>query len=441
MSEITLPHNWRPRPYQLPACTALDSGIKRIISIWHRRAGKDLTAINMCAKKSFERVGLYLHLLPYYKQGRKIVWNGMDKSGKPFLSAFPDEIIASKNDQEMTLKLTNGSIYQVAGTDNIDSLVGINPVGIILSEYSLQDPHAWDLLRPILAENEGWAWFIYTPRGRNHGYTLLERAKKNKNWFQQVLTVNDTNAIPLSAVDEERESGMTEELVQQEFFCSFDAPLSGAYYAKLMNDVLESGRIGIFPYDPLLPVDTFWDLGVGDSTAIWFLQHVKTPSGGEFRVIDYYESSGEGLLHYIKYLKDKPYIYEEHWGPHDLKVREFGSEARTRWEIALSHGLRFNIVPRYSVEDGIEAVRNILPRCYFNYDGKNEEMERGLEALRQYQKEWDDDRQCFKKKPLHDWTSHASDAFRYLAVAVREKFKPRPKRDSQAETEYDILGY
>jgi len=439
-NEITLPYNWRPRPYQLPACQALDNGVKRIISIWHRRAGKDLTAINMCAKKSFERVGLYLHLLPYYKQGRKIVWNGMDKTGKPFLSAFPEEIIASKNDQEMQLKLTNGSIYQVAGTDNIDSLVGINPVGLILSEYSIQDPHAWDLLRPILAENEGWAWFIYTPRGRNHGYVLLEKAKKNPRWFEQVLTVNDTNAIPMSAIEEDREMGMSEELIQQEYFCSFDAPLTGAYYAKQMAKALEDKRIGHFPYDPLLPVDTFWDLGVGDSTAIWFLQHVKTSTGGEYRIIDYYENSGEGLLHYIKHLKDKEYIYEEHWGPHDLKVREFGSEARTRWEIALSHGLRFNIVPRYSVEDGIEAVRNILPRCYFNTSSKGD-MEMGLEALRQYQKEWDDNRNCFKSKPLHDWTSHAADSFRYLAVSVREKFKQRPKRDSQAETEYDILGY
>lgn len=433
MSNIILPYNWTPRPYQLPACKFLDSGGKRLISVWHRRAGKDLTAINMCAKKAFERVGLYLHLLPFYKQGRKIVWNGIDKGGRPFLSAFPDELIEAKNDQEMQLKLVNGSIYQVAGTDNIDSLVGSNPVGLILSEYSIQDPHAYDYLRPILAENEGWAWFIFTPRGRNHGYDLVENARKNPNWFTQVLTVDDTKAIPLSAIDEDRQMGMAEELIQQEYWCSFDAPLVGAYYAKQMSDALTEGRISpAVKYDPLLPVDTFWDLGVGDSTAIWFVQSTFM----EHRIIDYYENSGEGLLHYVKELQKRPYIYREHWAPHDIKVREFAADARSRWEVARDHGINFMIIPKQAVEDGIEAVRNLLPRCWFN-NGDN--MKMGIESLRQYQKEFDENRKVYKNKPLHDWTSHAADAFRGFAIAVRDPAKRNKKREERAIMDYDII--
>jgi hypothetical protein len=433
MSNITLPYNWAPRDYQMPVCQALDSGIKRLITIWHRRAGKDLTAINMCAKAAHERVGLYLHLLPFYKQGRKIVWNGMDKTGKPFLSAFPDELIESKNDQEMILKLKNGSIYQVAGTDNIDSLVGINPVGIILSEFSIQDPHAWDLLRPILAENEGWAWFVYTPRGKNHGYTLFEKAKKNPNWFTQLLTVEDTKAIPLSAIQEDRDMGMPEEIVLQEYYCSFEAPLVGAYYSKQLADAQKEGRIGNVPWSPSLPVHTFWDIGMGDSTAIWFAQFY----GFEIRVIDYYENSGEGLAHYVKLLKEKPYVYGEHWGPHDINVREF-TTGTSRLETARQLGLNFRVAPKTGIEDGIEAVRNILPRCYF--DANRGDMEMGIEALKQYQKEYDDKRQVFKNKPLHDWTSHAADAFRMMAtVAKRLVSDKKKKHPSRAISDYDII--
>ena len=433
MTQITLPYNWTPREYQEPVCEAIDNGIKRLITIWHRRAGKDLTAINVCAKKSFERVGLYLHLLPYYKQGRKIVWNGIDKAGKKFLDAFPPELVESRNDQEMQLKLINGSIYQVAGTDNIDSLVGINPVGLILSEYSIQDPRAWDYLRPILAENEGWAWFVYTPRDKNHGWELYERAKKNPNWFAQLLTVDDTHAIPYSAIEEDRDMGMPEEMIQQEYFCSFEAPLTGAYYSKQLAAAQEEGRIKNVPWEPQLLVHTFWDIGMGDETTIWFAQFY----GNEVRLIDYYENSGEGLAHYVKVIKEKEYVYGDHWFPHDIKVREL-STGTSRLETLRELGINGQVAPKLPVEDGIEAVRNILPQCWFN-SGK-EAVEKAVEALKQYQKEFDEQRKVFKNKPLHDWTSHTADAFRIMAVVSKRLLhKKKTKNPARAISDYSII--
>lgn len=355
----------------------------------------------------------------------------MDKNGKPFLSAFPKELVASKLDQEMTLKLKNGSIYQVAGTDNIDSLVGTNPIGIVFSEYSLQDPHAFDFLRPILNENEGWAWFNFTPRGRNHGATLFDRAVKNPNWFAERLTVDDTGIIPLSAIDEDRELGMAEEIIQQEYWCSFDAPLVGAYYSKQMTAAANEGRIGLFPYDPMLPVQTAWDLGIDDSTAIWFYQVYPDA----IKIIDFYENSGEGLLHYIKELDKKPYAYGDHWAPHDIEVREM-STGRSRREFAIQHGLRFRVCPKMDVADGIEAVRGLLPTCYFN---NTEPMEMGIEAMKQYQKEWDDKRKVYGSRPLHDWTSHAADAFRVLAFSVRTNRNKKIILPRQSLHDYNII--
>lgn len=433
MTEIVLPYNWTPRDYQEPVCEAIDSGIKRLITIWHRRAGKDLTAINVCAKKSFERVGLYLHLLPYYKQGRKIVWNGIDKAGKKFLDAFPPELVESRNDQEMQLKLINGSIYQVAGTDNIDSLVGINPVGLILSEYSIQDPRAWDYLRPILAENDGWAWFVYTPRGKNHGWELYQRAKKNPNWFAQLLTIDDTHAIPYSAIEEDRSMGMPEEMIQQEYYCSFEAPLTGAYYSKQLAAAQEEGRMKPVPWEPQLLVHTFWDIGMGDETTIWFVQFY----GNEVRLIDYYENSGEGLAHYVKVIKEKEYVYGEHWFPHDIKVREL-STGTSRLETLRELGINGRVAPKLPVEDGIEAVRNILPCCWFNT--AKESVEQAVEALKQYQKEYDDERKVFKNKPLHDWTSHTADSFRIMAVVSKRLIqKKKSKNPIRAISDYSII--
>ncbi len=222
--EITIPHNFTPRPYQLPFLQAMERGVKRAALIWHRRCGKGKTLINFTAARMCERVGAYYHCFPEYNQGRKILWDGRDKDGFKFTDHFPREILAKpKNNTELKIEIRNGSIWQIIGADNYDSLVGPNPVGIVFDEWAVSDkyPHAWDYFRPILAENGGWAVFIYTPRGRNHGFDLYQNALGNPDWFCQLLTVRDTGAVTLEAIETERRAGMSDDMIQQEFYCSF----------------------------------------------------------------------------------------------------------------------------------------------------------------------------------------------------------------------------
>jgi hypothetical protein len=430
MSVINIPHDWKPRVYQEKLWNYLENGGTRAVAVWHRRAGKDLLSINWTLSSMMQRRGLYWHLFPTYQQGRKIVWDGFTRDGRGFLDHFPPELVANRNNTAMRVELKTGSIYQVVGTDNCDALVGANPVGVVFSEYSLQDPKAWDLIRPILAENGGWALFIFTARGRNHGYDLVNMAKDNAKWFCEVLSVDKTGAIPMSVVDDERASGMPEELIQQEYFCSFDAPLVGAYYGDGMAKALQEKRIAKIPWEPRIPVCTAWDLGVGDSTCIWFFQIF----GHEIRLIDFYENNGEGLPHYIKVLKEKDYIYDKHYAPHDIEVRELTS-GKARIEVARSLGIKFTVVKQHSIEDGIDCVRSIFNRCWFDVD----RCERGIEALRQYRKDFDEKKRVFRDKPLHDWSSHAADAFRYLAWGLRNKPTITEKRQQHAIADYNIF--
>lgn len=406
---IQLPNGWRPRDYQRPLWTSLKQGTKRAVAVWHRRAGKDSLGIHWASVAAMKRVGTYWHMLPTLRQGRLVVWDGITKDGNRVLEAWPDELVAKRRNDEMKLELVNGSIWQVVGSDNYNSLVGSNPVGVVFSEFSLADPAAWDFIRPILAENGGWALFLYTPRGRNHGAELFGMAEHTPGWFAERLTVEDTHAIALQAVQDERIAGMSEEMIQQEFYCSFDAPLSGAYYAKQMTDAQDDGRICGVPHDPTVKVETWWDLGIGDATAIWFVQRV----GLEIHVIDYHEASGEGLPYYAGVLAEKNYLYSSHYVPHDAKARELGT-GKTRVETMESLGLRPEVVSIHKVEDGIEAARNLIPRCWFDH----KKCARGLEALKSYRKEYDETNKIFRTRPVHDWASHGADALRYGAMAV-----------------------
>lgn len=434
---ITLPYNWMPRTYQIPFWQAMEGGTKRAALVWHRRAGKDDTGINWCATAAFKRVGLYWHMLPTYKQGRQIVWNGRRSDGTPFLGAFPDEIIKRKRDDEMLIEFVNGSIYQVVGTDDVDRLVGTNPVGVILSEYSLHDPAAWDYIRPILAENGGWAVFIYTARGRNHGYDLYEMAKHHPDWFCQLLTVDDTKredgspVVTQEAIQAEADAGMAPEIIQQEFYCSFDAALVGAYYKTQIAAAKATGRIGNpAPLDPSIPVDTIWDLGIDDAMAIGLFQRAH----GEIRCVGYIEAEGEGLQYYAELLRQRAardgFAYGEHYAPHDIEVRELSAEGRTRREVAQKLGIRFNVVPKLGVADGIQAVRTIFPKLRFD---NSKEVDYLVDMLSQYQKEWDSKRGMYRDKPRHDHTSHGADMIRYMAVAYRSK-KPEKPRQEYAQT-------
>jgi hypothetical protein len=317
----------------------------------------------------------------------------------------------------MAMWFSNGSVYQVIGADDPDRLVGANPIGIIFSEWSVMPPRVWEYIRPILAENGGWAVFIYTPRGRNHGYRTFKMAEKTDGWFAEKLTVDDTSAVTAEAVDAERAAAMPEELIQQEFYCSFDAPLVGAYWGDLLAKMMEDKRIATIPWEPERPVTTAWDLGIADYTSIWFHQLV----GHEHRLIDYYQSSGVGLDHYAKVLAAKPYTYKEHLVPHDATVRELGT-GKSRVEVARKLGINMRVVPKLPIQDGINAVRLLLPKVWI----EEEKCATGIEGLRQYTKERVLSEEgvhgeaLFRDKPLHNWASHPADALRTLAVGLRE---------------------
>lgn len=398
-----------------------DGGTDRAAVIWHRRAGKDLVSLNVCATWVYRRVGLYWHILPTYAQGRKIVWNGITSEGRAFLDHFPQHTIVKQRDDEMRLEFDNGSVYQVVGGDNIDRLVGSNPIGCIFSEYSLQNPACWNLIRPILNENKGWAGFIYTPRGYNHGWELYESAKENPRWFTEILTVNDTRrpdgtpVVTDEDIQDDIRSGMPEELVRQEYYCDFSAPLVGSYYGQLLDEAEKEGRVCPLPWRTDLPYFTGWDLGMSDATAIWIGQCV----GDWVHWMDYKSGSGVGLEHYAQMLfnlsSDKKIVMKDHYGPHDIKVRELGT-GKSRLDVMWELGIKMMPVPRLSIEDGVNAARMLLRRSKFN--SNSEGIKEGLIALRHYRKVWDERNRIWGSRPVHDWSSHPSDAFRTAAVAL-----------------------
>jgi hypothetical protein len=423
--DIEIPYrNWRPREYQQGLWDAMVGGCKRAVTVWHRRAGKDATSLNFTVRAAFTEPGLYWHLAPTLKPGRRIIWNGKQSNGKPFMDCWPMDIegvVVKKREDEMMLELCNGSIWQVVGGDDPDALRGPNPRGVVLTEFPLMDPGCFDVIRPILAENGGWAIFPYTPLGRNHGYSLYNRAVKDPAWYAELLSVEDTKrpdgnpVITPEAVQAERDSGMEEEIVQQEFYCSFDAPLKGSYFGDQMTAALDQGRIGTIPYQPEIPVHTAWDLGVGDANVIWFFQQIHH----EIHLIDLDFGSGKGAPEYVGILqekaRDRGFVYGRHLFPHDIRVREWGTN-RSRAEQLRSLGIEPEVIPRLALEDGIDATRAVLSRCWFDA----EHCERGIEALRQYRKEFDEKLKVYRDKPLHDWTSHFADAMRGLSLSVRD---------------------
>lgn len=450
---MSVDFQFRPRSYQARFLKALQAGVKRAVCVWHRRAGKDLTAWNWTITAAMARAGTYFFFYPTYAQGKKILWDGKDKEGRPFLSYIPEGAIVSKNETEMQVKVqvvtkdgvsTGGeSIIQIIGTDNMDSIVGTNPLGCVFSEFSLQDPTGWDLVRPILRENGGWAIFLYTPRGRNHGWNLYEMTRRPQNrgtWYSELLTVRDTrrdgegeNGAPVitdADIEAEIREGMDPDLVQQEYFCSFTGSLQGSYFGRQLEQARAEERIGAIPWEPAYYVNTAWDLGVGDDNAIWFYQTI----GLTIRLIDYHTVSGWSVPEYAKLLKEKPYAYNVHLAPHDIKQREWTS-GKSRWDTARTLGIVFRVAPKMKVDEGISAVRKLFPRFYFD----EVKCARGLDALASYHKEWDPVRRCYDDRPYHDWSSHGADALRTLATALVDA--PTVRRETQARTAFDPMAY
>jgi phage terminase large subunit len=429
---IKLPADgWEARPHQEKLWDYLVGGGKRAVAVWHRRAGKDEVLLHYSAYAAMRRRANYWHMLPEFGMARRAIWDSVNPhtGRKRIDEAFPQAIRASTRDNDMQIKFINGSTWSCVGSDSVThgGGIGSSTAGIVFSEYALANPSAWGYYRPILEENDGWACFISTPRGRNHLLTTFQHAQRTSGWFAEILTAGDTGALSHQALAEAlseyialygEDAGRA--MYESELMCSFTASVLGSFYAIEMRHVREEGRISDeVVADPARPVDRYWDLGMHDDTSIWFAQS----NGAQLYILDHVAASGRSLEGWRDEIERR---HNEHgwkhgtdWVPHDAKVKELGS-GRTRVETMLALGLKPQMVPWATIDDGINAVRRTLPLCAFHPRCE----EGGISALEQYRREWDDDKKAFRASAVHDWTSHPADAFRYLAMSWR----PAPLR-------------
>jgi hypothetical protein len=412
MPTVTL--DYIPRMHQIEIHRGMDRHRFGAV-VCHRRFGKTVGAINhlqvaaMECKRERPRFGF---IAPTYSQGKAIVWDYLVHYAAPIPGCKPSV-------SELSLTYPNDGQVRIYGADNPDSLRGLYFDGVVFDEYGLMPPRIFsEVIRPALSDRQGWALFLGTPAGKNQFYDVVQQAQREPDWFYACYRASETGIIPESELAAARKD-MTADEYAQEYECSFEASVKGAIYVSELSAARISGHVSRVPIDPILPVDTDWDLGVGDSTAIWFSQSLRS---GEVRIIDYYEASGEGLPHYAQVLRQKGYTYGRHWAPHDIQVREFGS-GRSRLETGATLGINFHIVPNIPIEEGIHAARMLLPRCWFDA----EKCAKGIEALMHYRRDYNTRLNEFKPTPVHDWAEHGSSAFRYLAVrqqTPREKKRP-----------------
>jgi hypothetical protein len=422
MAEVKLPHGgWMPRAHQEKLWRYLEGGGKRAIAVWHRRAGKDEICLHHCAVQAWQRPGNYWHCLPEYAQARKAIWTAVNAhTGRRRIDeSFPPAIRESLNDQEMFIRLRNGSTFQMIGSDRYNQTVGSGIAGITYSEFALAHPAAWAFHRPIVEENNGYACFISTPRGRNHLLDMFGFAQRTRGWFAELLTVEHTHALSPEQLElalAEYQTLYGEDVgsaqFRQEYYCDFAAAILGAFYALEMMAVRAEGRITEIEHDPLQRVHTAWDIGIDDDTSIWWFQ----VRGSQVFVLDHYQASNMGLDHYAEILekreKERGWRTGACYVPHDAKVREWGS-GRTRIETMQTLGLRPELVRSTTMEDGINACRRMLPLAVFH--PRTEAT--GVAALEQYHRKYDEERKCFSPDAFRDWTTHAADAARYMALA------------------------
>lgn len=456
---VILPNRFEARPYQAAAMRYFDNGGRRAITVWHRRAGKDLTAMHQTCKAAHQEKGLYWHIFPTAEMARKMIWTGFTKSGDRIMEqVFPEAIRKSPRkwspQGEMVVELKCGSVWRMIGSDNADT-VGAGPKGVVFSEFALAKPTAWDLIRPMLRESGGWAWFITTPRGSNHAKTLYEQATPESGWYRDTQTVattglkyasNRTPGVDISAdemMEEERQEGMPDELIAQEYKCDWNAANVGSFYGTLLVEVADRAGIGLEFEHGTDGVHTAWDLGRADDTAIWWWRRNRW---GQREILDHYASHGHDLEHYLAVVEERQrehgWRYVRHWLPHDARAKTLATRKSVMEQCVDEWGAHMiAITPELSLLDGIQAVRRLLksdirfhPRCSRVSGPRDCD---GIEALRSYHREWDAERKCFKETPVHDWSSHTADGFRYLAVVedIAAQASTPPERPAPARVE------
>lgn len=411
------------RPYQARLRDHLDRGGLRAVEVWHRRAGKDLTALVAIYRQACQRVGTYFYCLPTIAQAKKVIWHARIGGTRLLDAVIPPAAVVARNETEMRIELKNGAVIWFVGSDNVDRLVGTSPVGIVFSEYALAREQGWHYLRPILVENRGIAVFLSTPRGRGHLHRIYEVAKSDPSWACDLLTIHDTGALPPEVLEEERRSGMPEALINSEYLCSFDAPQIGSVYGDLLEKLGNRGGIAAFDIADKADVFTSWDLGMSDATAIWFWR----VDGDRVDVIDYLEGSGKPLGFYLDAIEARGFKYRTHYFPHDARARSYQTGVTTI-ELARERlGSAVTPLPIMPISQGIEAARWLLQQDIRIH---GEKCGKGLEALRAYSYAFDEDTRTFSDKPEHGWASHGSDAWRYLATAARltiRRMRPSPE--------------
>jgi hypothetical protein len=402
LAEIIIPY--KPRSQQLILHEAMDNN-RFVVGVMHRRFGKTVAAINQLIKKAIEcdlPDPRFCYVAPTYTQAKRIAFD--------YLVKFTRPLGASVNISELRVDFW-GRRISLHGADNPDSLRGTYYDGCVLDEVGDMNPKVWnEVLRPSLSDRLGWCLFIGTPKGRNHFADFRDRAEETDGWKLLEFKASETGIIPESELNAAR-AEMGEDKYQQEFECNFNSSIEGSYYGSIINDLEEKNRITTVDRDDLCKSYVAWDLGMGDSTCLWVAQLV----GKEVRLIDFVENHGVGLDWYVNWLKENRYERFDQYLPHDVEVRELGT-GRSRKEVLQEAGLEITVAPRLSVADGIQAVRRLLPRCWFDKD----KTKQGVNALRNYRREYNEKQNVYYEKPLHDWCSHSADSFRYLAITLDE---------------------
>lgn len=436
--QISLPNGWVPRAYQDPAWRYLHGGGKRATLVWHRRSGKDDLGLHYTACAMWERKGNYWYCLPKAIQARKAIWEAINPhtQKRRIDEAFPDGAFpfASRQNQEMMIRGANGSTWQVVGSDNFDTLVGSPPVGIVFSEWPLCNPAAWAYLRPIMAENGGWAIFNGTPRGRNHAYRMYQAARKEPGAFAELLPATSTGVFSEDVLAAEKTAYIAEygeeyglSIFEQEYLCSFEAANLGAILGRALVRAENEGRIDDARggYDPLgAPVEITSDIGRRDAAAWWFWQ----PCVGGFRLVDFDMDSGLDAEEWCDRLKlrleQRAFALGCVWLPPDGKALTFAAK-HTAVEIFLQNFQDVRIVPETTKADRINAARRVISRCAFH----REFTEKGRDHLAGWAYVFDEERKEFSKEPDHNIHSHPGDAFSYGAVVMEEASPPVKKHD------------
>ena len=395
---------YKPREHQLKVHELLE-GKRFAVVVAHRRFGKTVAALNHLIREAVlndKETPRYAYIAPTYGQAKRVAWD--------YLVKYTTPLGGTNNISELRVDFW-GRRIQLYGSDNPDSLRGQYFDGVIIDEVGDQNPKIWtDIVRPALTDRKGWCLFIGTPKGHNHFKELRDRAETEDGWGLLEFKASETGVVDDTELKAAKNE-MGEDKYRQEFECSFDAAVEGSYYGTILNDLEDKKHMQEIPLEEISRTFTAWDLGMGDSTSIWVAQLVGT----EVRLIDYYENHGVGLDHYVKWIKDNDYSKAEHILPHDVRVRELGT-GKSRLEMLEEAGLEIKIAPRMGLDDGIQAVRRLLPRCWFNVP----KVQIGLNCLRNYRRDYDEKRKIFYERPLHDWSSHGSDSFRYLALGLDE---------------------